>query len=196
MVGIYVIRNTDNGKVYIGQSKNISHRRSTHIYDLKNNRHTNSLLQEDYNKNPQSLEFKILCKCEEDDLDMLEKIYIKKYQSNKSEYGYNLQSGGIKGYDCAESTITRLSKSKIGNKSMCGIKLSEEWKKHIAEAQPNRKKVICVETGIVYDSITDASKQTGLNRTKIVAVCTGNRKTTGGYHFKHYDEKGISTFTC
>lgn len=50
-------------------------------------------------------------------------------------------------------------------------------------------KIECIETGIIYDSFADASRKTGLNRTKIVSVCTGKRKTTGGYHFRYANER-------
>ena len=45
MIGIYKIINTENGKIYIGQSINISHRWNCHKYDLKNKRHKNLHLQ-------------------------------------------------------------------------------------------------------------------------------------------------------
>ena len=70
-----------------------------------------------------------------------------------------------------------------------GKKLSDEWKKHLSEAQPHKKRIQCVETNVVYDSFADAARKTGLNRTKIVSCCTGKRKTTGGLHFKYYDKR-------
>ena len=41
---------------------------------------------------------------------------------------------------------------------------------------------------IVYDSITDATKATGIS--DISAVCKGskNRRTAGGYKWKYYNE--------
>lgn len=192
MIGIYAIKNADNGKIYVGQSKNISHRKSTHFYDLKNNRHHNNIMQMDYNKNPNAFSFEVLCKCGETDLDDLEKYYINKYQSNNPEYGYNLEGGGITGHTTADTTRALRSEMQKGNKNMCGVKLSDEWKEHLAQAQPHRKKIVCVETGIIYDSFADAARKTGLNRTKIVSVCTGKRKTTGGLHFKYYDETGTN----
>ena len=188
MIGIYAIKNEINRKVYIGQSKNLSHRRSTHLYDLKNNKHKNKEMQKDYNDNPTAFKFEILCLCDADELDQKEKEYIKIYKSTQSNNGYNLESGGLTNYDCADSTRKKHSEIKKGNKNMCGIKLSDEWKKHLSESQPHRKKVICIETSIIYESFADAARKTGLNRTKIVSCCTGKRKSTGGFHFKYYDE--------
>lgn len=48
MTGIYRIRNIKNGKIYIGQSVDISHRWACHLYDLRNNRHANPHLQRAY----------------------------------------------------------------------------------------------------------------------------------------------------
>lgn len=50
------------------------------------------------------------------------------------------------------------------------------------------KKVLCVETGVVYISINDASRSTGVSRVTISKVCRGIRKTSGGYHWKFVEE--------
>ena len=50
------------------------------------------------------------------------------------------------------------------------------------------KPVICIETGIVYPSILDAGKQTGINHTHLGDVARGKRKTAGGYHWKYIPE--------
>lgn len=189
MVGIYKITNTNNGKVYIGQSVDISHRKACHEYDLKNNRHKNVYLQRSYNKNPKAFKFEIICYCKEEDLNDLEIYYIKKYNSADHKYGYNLDSGGNSNGRMSEETRRKLSSAKKGNKAMVGIKLSDEWKKHLSEAQPHKKRIRCKDTGVIYDSFADAARKTGLNRTKIVSVCTGKRKSTGGYHFEYADQK-------
>lgn len=187
MVGIYQLVNKDTGERYIGQSENLNHRKACHKYDLQNNRHRNHKLQSAYNKNPDSISFEILCVCEKEDLDSLEKYYIKKYK--RQGVVYNITEGGRKGFAQAEESIKKMSEAKKGNKSMNGIKLTEEWKKHLSEAQPHKKKIVCIETEEEYESFADAARKTGLNRTKIVSCCTGKRKTTGGYHFRYADEK-------
>ena len=78
MTGIYRIRNIKNGKIYIGQSVDISHRWACHLYDLRNNRHKNPHLQRAYNLDPDSLVFEIVCQCEEKDLNEIEAALIKK----------------------------------------------------------------------------------------------------------------------
>lgn len=49
----------------------------------------------------------------------------------------------------------------------------------------NRKKVQCIETGIIYTSFTDAEKRTGISHSHISQCCQGKRKTSGGYHWRY-----------
>ena len=46
------------------------------------------------------------------------------------------------------------------------------------------KKVLCVETGIIYKSINEAERQTGINQSSISKACRGKLKTASGYHWK------------
>ena len=56
-------------------------------------------------------------------------------------------------------------------------------------AKAHCKKVLCVETGIIYDSAVDAQKQTGLPKQSISRCCNGTKyyKTVGGYHWQYVD---------
>lgn len=49
-----------------------------------------------------------------------------------------------------------------------------------------KNKVMCIETGIVYESTVDASNKTGISRTGIGRVCNKTKycKTAGGYHWR------------
>lgn len=49
------------------------------------------------------------------------------------------------------------------------------------------KKVLCVETGVIYSSIIEAYRQTGIGQKEIINVCKGkpHYKTAGGYHWKY-----------
>jgi len=47
---IYGIRNSVNGKIYIGQTKDINKRMTRHRSRLRKNKHFNKPLQEDFNK--------------------------------------------------------------------------------------------------------------------------------------------------
>lgn len=60
---------------------------------------------------------------------------------------------------------------------------SDETRKKIGEA--NAKAVICVETGVLYRSTTEAGKSIGVTATAISRVLHGRSKTSGGYHWKY-----------
>jgi hypothetical protein len=73
---------------------------------------------------------------------------------------------------------------KIGKDSPnYGKKHSEETKTKIAISK--LKKVICIETGEVFNSVSKALKKYNCH---IGSCCTGKIKTAGGYHWKYYTE--------
>lgn len=47
------------------------------------------------------------------------------------------------------------------------------------------KKVKCIETGILYESLTECAKELNLSVKAISDVCRGRRKTTGKLHFEY-----------
>ena len=49
-----------------------------------------------------------------------------------------------------------------------------------------RKSVKCIETGIIYSSVTEAFSLTGVHNIGI--VCEGKRNTAGGFHWEWYSE--------
>ena len=77
--GIYAILNLRQMKCYIGASHNIKLRATQHKISLKNGKHANKLLQEDFNKG-EKFDFLIICKLDADipknDLIAIEKIYM------------------------------------------------------------------------------------------------------------------------
>ncbi len=49
------------------------------------------------------------------------------------------------------------------------------------------KRVLCVETDIVFPSSIEASRQTGVNQGNIISCCRGNLKKTKGFHWKYVE---------
>ena len=50
------------------------------------------------------------------------------------------------------------------------------------------KKVKCIETNVVYESIIDVERKLGLNHSHISKCCKGKTKTCGGYHWMYYED--------
>lgn len=89
--GIYKIENIINNKIYIGSSIEFSVRLMKHKYMLRSNTHYNEYLQNSYNKyGENAFSFELIEECDEINLINRENHYIKKYQSNDLNYGYNL----------------------------------------------------------------------------------------------------------
>lgn len=82
MIGIYLIRNTINNKVYIGQSTDIERRWVEHKrkYSLEKNK--NIILYKAFKKyGLDNFSFEILEECKEEELNERETFYIGLYKS-------------------------------------------------------------------------------------------------------------------
>lgn len=128
--GIYMIKNTINNKVYIGQSIHVYDRLSEHKTKLNGKYHSNSHLQHSFNKyGKDSFEFKLLKACKEKYLDRFEKLFIRIGDLTNPKKGYNKESGGNFNKHLSIETRTKISE---GNK---GLKRSEETRKRISESK-------------------------------------------------------------
>lgn len=143
----------------------------------------------------------------------LEKRYIAEYDSTNPKHGYNISIGGkgACGVPLDEKRKAQLIESISGEKHyLYGKHLPEETKRKLSEAHKgernpnygthrseetrrkigtgNSKKIRCVETGEIYDSISDASKSKNISSASCIsAVLHGRYKTSGGYHWEFID---------
>ena len=96
-IGIYQIVNLVNGKVYVGQTiERFQRRYWHHNWCLNSHKHFNKYLQNEWDEYGENVfEFRIIhiLKLEED-IDELEKYYIKQLNATNQYYGYNIQDGG------------------------------------------------------------------------------------------------------
>ena len=119
--GIYCISNSKY--FYIGQSKNIYRRWSSHRTNLKHNKHCNLIMQHVYNKYhlDDPFQFTIVYECSKCELDVLEKEYIIEYFykypdkkcMNIAEPGKRYKSGSnfSKIYTAQENLINEIKNS-------------------------------------------------------------------------------------
>lgn len=109
MTGIYKIVNDANGKIYIGQSRDIDTRWYKHISFLRYNSHHNRHLQAAWNKyGEDAFKFSVVEECGEDDLNDRERYYINLYDSRRN--GYNLDDGGsgVSGYKHSAEQLMKM----------------------------------------------------------------------------------------
>src|SRR3989339_1004204 len=89
-MGIYQIKNLINGKIFIGNSKNLHGKSNSYKFQLNSGVHVNSELQKDYTKyGEQNFTFEVLDTLEpkddpsykyDDDLKTLEDLWLEKLQ--------------------------------------------------------------------------------------------------------------------
>lgn len=124
-----------------------------------------------------------------------EKLLIHQYKSNNCKFGYNIENGG-----CIHKVSDKTKLKLKGNKNAKGHKIDKEHHKLMIEnsrtpqaraklSKAKSKKIICIETGVVYDNSLIAQKLTGIGFGSIRNACTGLCKTAGGYHWGEYNGK-------
>lgn len=150
----------------------------------------------------------------ESEAKSLETLLIKVHMSNDSRYGYNITEGGegTKGFKLSEEQKEHLRQINLGKhhseetkKKMSASRkgkkfpnrkrvLSEKERKRLSDNfkgtnNPLARKVICLETLKVYDTMTQAREETGA--TKITACCNHyyKHKSSAGLHWEYYDDR-------
>jgi group I intron endonuclease len=130
---IYIVTNSINDKVYVGQTWRTLH---TRFYYHKNpNDNHCKKMHRAFNKHGRdnfSIECIAVCS-DQITADYLETLYIKEYDSIKN--GYNIKDGGSAGKHSEESK-KKISLSNIGKHN---IPASEEKKKQISQSLKGRK---------------------------------------------------------
>ncbi|MCK9198571.1 MAG: GIY-YIG nuclease family protein [Bacilli bacterium] len=154
---IYCIRNIINDKVYIGQTSDFEKRKKEHIKKLNINLHHNKHLQYSWNKyGGDNFVFEIL----KDNIDIkeindIEKLYILLFQTNNSDFGYNLTEGGdgVKGYKHSEEIIENMKRTR---KNRIGY---FKDKKHTQEAKNNIREYAIENNNMKNKNHTEETKK-------------------------------------
>lgn len=155
--GIYMIKNLISDKKYIGLSRDLKSRKAVHLYDLKNNKHSNIYLQRAWNKHGEDVfSFKIVELCSEDVLGSKEKHYIEKYRTTDRDYGYNFTHGGEVGYEYTDDIIENM-------------RLAQESK-------PILQIDIDGEVVDEWYGCREASKKLNISQSSIQFCCSGKQK--------------------
>lgn len=112
-----------------------------------------------------------------------------------------------RGKHLSEEHKKKIADSTKGRKPWnTGLKMSEEYRKKLSDSHKalgrkmpeelaeilielSKKPVLCVETGIIYESRRSAANATGAQEAKISAVIKGKRKTAGGYHWEQVEKE-------
>lgn len=157
---IYKITNKITGLIYIGQTKkSINIRFKEHCKKSNCCRRLKHSIQK-YGK--ENFDVKIIYICSSlEEMNEKEVFFIKKFNSLHPN-GYNLDSGGKNKIPSAESRKIQSEKMKgrrvsIHTEIKPGQRISPatEWKK--GRLATNKKAIIDLSTGIIFDSVADAA---------------------------------------
>ena len=106
------------------------------------------------------------------------KAFSEEHRQNLSEsHKGQVSSYGMLGKKHSEETKRKMSESKANHK------VSDETRMKIGES--NSKKVRCIETGLVYSGLPEASRDTGCPKSGISMCCNGKQKSSKGYHWEY-----------
>lgn len=61
---------------------------------------------------------------------------------------------------------------------------------YVASNRRNMRKIVNIETGVCFESITSASKQYGVSCLSLLRALKNTRYTCCGYHWKYVEQKG------
>jgi group I intron endonuclease len=141
---IYVIENTVNGKIYVGQSVDGKRRLQDHLSTLKNNKHGNKHLQSSWNKyGSDGFTFTILVdNLPEHYMDDVERGLIATLRTMNPEYGYNKDSGGHLHKKASEETRKKQSEKwqiRLSDPCYTNPNLGKKWSPEAIEKQRQSK---------------------------------------------------------
>ena len=122
MIGIYKIENLNDGKIYIGQSNDIARRFYEHMTKGVSSRiPVDEIIQKE---GAASFSYEILEECSIEDLNEMEKKWIKFYRSN--EYGYNKNEGGLTDLIGSHNPNSKLTEQDV-------IKIRQAYNNHLKQ---------------------------------------------------------------
>lgn len=209
---IYVIINKINGKCYVGQTTRTLEQR---IAEHKSSKDTciGKAIQK-YGR--ENFEVKVLEECNSiEELNEREIFWIAEYNS-VAPNGYNLTEGGkncifsqaarlkisiaITGLKRSANTCRKIAEVKTGTHlskktrdKMSAVRKGKpksaatRAKMKLAQ-EKNRKKVLCTDTGEIFDSISAAALFYNISSGGISSTCRGLRKTAGKLYWKFIED--------
>jgi len=131
--GIYEIRNTTNGRRYIGSAVNVAKRWREHVRQLNAGNHANKFLSRCWKKNGRdSFVFRVILVCDKTNLIMYEQLLMDFYNP---EYNAAPVAGSQLGFKMSAESRRKLSESAKRTKNFTGKRHSKETKERISASK-------------------------------------------------------------
>lgn len=156
---VYFHKNIYNGKYYIGQTGQLLSKRfgkDGRQYKKDNTYFGNAVRKYGWDGFQHGVLKQNLTK---EQANYWQTYYINYFQTTDQRYGYNLTKGGqgTVGRKCSQKQLQQLTK--------------------------NKRAVVCIQTGKIYQSLSAACKENNISRGNLSSVCNGTLHQTGGYHW-------------
>lgn len=182
---IYEIKNTINGKRYIGQSQPTNNiRLNNHRYALRCGTHSNSHLQSAWNKYGEKVFVwnKVVVVDTIEELDRIETALIEKYKTLNRKYGYNARPGGSQYKYHTDATKRKIGQANKGNTHTDKLKLRYakerriyDYPKYVIDPIGNMHEVV---------NIKGLCKRYGINDSNFRKMLRGKYKFSEGWRLK------------
>lgn len=173
--GIYQIRNTINGKKYIGSAVLFRRRWYTHRWALERNSHHSKHLQRAWNKyGEQAFAFEIIELCEKPQLIAREQAAFDRLGA---DYNSAPVAGSALGVKHSEETRRKCSERNKGNKYSVGRKMTDVCRAAISAANRKRKGYKRSATSVAATAAAHKGmKRSAETRAKIAARAIGRKR--------------------
>lgn len=178
---VYMHRNKENGKVYIGCTKyTLAHRFDNGNGYIKCSRFWDAICEEGFDAFDHIVLHNGLSRDEAYDI---EERLIDEYDAMNPEYGYNMRRGGFRNTACPE-VGRRISRAKMGHEvtEETREKLRQYFGKKILQKSMNDEPIK------IFNSITEAARTVGAYKPNIWAVCNGRKVSAKGYKWEYCEE--------
>lgn len=164
--GVYRIRNTVNGKVYIGSTKNFAARLHSHKYHLMHRTHHSKKLQNAWNKyGTTAFAFEKVLVCSPEDLLMYEQLLIDGFSAQTCGYNQLPKAGSREGVPHDQDTLQRMKLFQRSNRKKYSWKEQSLCISEIAEMEGLPRDVLwrrVVQDGMtLQDAVTMPYKKHG-----------------------------------
>lgn len=104
------------------------------------------------------------------------------YCVNDGKFYETLTLAG-KAYGCSSSDISAVCRGIQKTTRGLTFCYASEYSPTLTPNDTQNKEVLCLDTGVIYQTLSEASSKTGVNRSSISACCNGKQATAGGMHW-------------
>lgn len=184
-----VYRHTSpSGKVYIGITQQHPEDRWQGGLGYRHNAHFfRAILKYGW----ENFEHEIICSgLDKSTACELEVALIVAHRSNDKMHGYNITNGG-ENFKHSPESIKLMSERRKGKGTAPRSAATRQKQRENHRGGADSKPVLCIDTGIIYGSINEAARATGIDKSPLSRCCRGvnHYNTAGGLRWAYYYEQ-------